>query len=87
MRGDSYQLQGQQGAVVITDTAARASRFRWILCASDTVIASISGNVLSNALASPNTSLSGITLPAGFGFGGDITSITLASGAVIAYYA
>jgi hypothetical protein len=43
--------------------------------------------VVSNAGASPNTSLAGITLPAGFGFGGDITSITLASGAVIAYYA
>ena len=87
MRGDSYQLQGQQGAIVITDTAAETGRFRWILCATDTVIASISGNVVSNAGASPNTSLAGITLPAGFGFGGDITSITLASGAVIAYYA
>jgi hypothetical protein len=87
MRGESYQLQGQQGAIVITDTAAHTANYRWILCAADTVIATISGNVLSNAGVSPNTSLSGITLPAGFGFGGVISSITLTSGTVIAYLA
>ena len=87
MRGDSYQLQGQQGAVTISGAGTTTGNFRWILCAADTVISSMSGNVLGVGGASPNTSLSGVTLPAGFGFGGTVTSITLTSGTVIAYTA
>ena len=85
MRGESYQLQGQQGAVTISGAGTTAGKWRWILVASDAVISSITGNVLGVSGASPNVSLAGITLPAGFAFGGSFTSITLASGTVLAY--
>ena len=85
MRGDSYQLQGQMGAITLT-AGTHTGNFRWVLVAADAVIGSMTGNVLGSGGASPNTSLSGITLPAGFGFGGIITGITVTSGTVLAYY-
>jgi hypothetical protein len=85
MRGESYQLQGQQGAVTISGAGTTTGNFRWILVAADAVISSMTGNVLGVAGANPNVSLAGVTLPAGFSFGGVVTSITLASGTVIAY--
>jgi hypothetical protein len=45
----------------------------------------MTGNVLGAGGANPNTSLAGITLPAGFGFGGILTSITITSGTILAY--
>jgi len=88
MRGDSYQLQGQMGAVTLTASGTATTitgNFRWVLVAADTVITSMTGNVLGVAGANPNTSLAGITLPAGFGFGGILTSITITSGTILAY--
>ncbi len=85
MRGDSYQLQGQMGAVTATGSTTITGNFRWVLVAADTVITSMTGNVLGAGGANPNTSLAGITLPAGFGFGGILTSITITSGTILAY--
>ena len=84
MRGDSYQLQGQMGAITL-GAGTYTGNYRWILVAADAVIGSMTGNVLGASGANPNTSLSGITLPAGFGFGGIITSITITSGTILAY--
>ena len=85
MRGDSYQLQGQMGAVTATGPTTITGNFRWVLVAADAVITSMTGNVLGVGGANPNVSLAGVTLPAGFGFGGIITSITITSGTILAY--
>jgi len=73
------------GAVTATGSMTITGNFRWVLVAADTVITSMTGNVLGVAGANPNTSLAGITLPAGFGFGGILTSITITSGTILAY--
>lgn len=82
-RGDSYQLQGQDGFEVIDDTNAHTNGgdgFRWVTVLEDAEISAISGTNLTNAAG-----LQGVALSAGFQFGGEITSITLTSGSVIAY--
>jgi hypothetical protein len=73
------------GAVTATGSTTITGNFRWVLVAADTVITSMTGNVLGVGGANPNTSFAGITLPAGFGFGGIITSITITSGTILAY--
>ena len=73
------------GAVTATGSTTITGNFRWVLIAADAVITSMTGNVLGSGGANPNTSLAGITLPAGFGFGGAITSITITSGTILAY--
>ena len=76
------------GAITLTATGTAQTitgNFRWVLVAADTVITSMTGNVLGVSNANPNVSLAGITLPAGFGFGGIITSITITSGTILAY--
>jgi len=85
MRGDSYQLQGQMGAITASGSQTITGNFRWVLVAADAVITTMTGNVLGHTGSSTNTSLAGITLPAGFGFGGIITSITITSGTILAY--
>ena len=85
MRGDSYQLQGQMGAITASGSQTITGNFRWVLVAADAVITTMTGNVLGVSGANPNVSLAGITLPAGFGFGGIITSITITSGTILAY--
>ncbi len=78
----SYDLQGQGGGVVINAAAGEVTgNFRWIQVITDTVI----DDIASNNLVDP-TNLTGITIPAGIGIGGRFTFISLASGAVIAYY-
>ncbi len=85
MRGDSYQLQGQMGAITASGSQTITGNFRWVLVAADAVITTMTGNVLGHTGSSTNTSLASITLPAGFGFGGIITSITITSGTILAY--
>lgn len=80
-RGDSYQLQGQQGGIVLETGASSAGPFRWVQTIQDTVFDAFEGN-LTNA-----TSLEGTTIPAGIGIGGNITQVTVNTGLVIAYYA
>ncbi len=83
MRGDSYQLQGQQGGRVINaaDAAVTGVNYRWISVVENTVL-----SVLTNAaLTGAATKLITITLPAGFGFGGKTTAVTVTSGTIIGY--
>jgi hypothetical protein len=82
-RGDSYQLQGQQGGIVLTATVSASGPFRWVQVVNDAVFSAFSATNLENSFPQ----LQDITIPAGIGIGGDITSITVDAGVVIAYYA
>jgi hypothetical protein len=80
-RGDSYQLQGQQGGHVLNaGEGAVTGNFRWIQMVEDTVFTTITGSNLTNT-----ADLAGITHLAGTGIGGTFTAITVASGTCIAY--
>lgn len=81
-RGDSYQLQGQQGGVVLGAGDEASGNFRWIQIVNDTVLDVFDSGNLSNA----GLALCGPTLPAGLGIGGQITNITVITGLIIAYY-
>ena len=78
----SYDLQGQGGGVVISDSTPVTGNFRWIQVITDCEIDDIASSNISNAAG-----LDSLTIPAGVGIGGRFTSIQLNSGAVIAYYA
>lgn len=79
-RGDSYQIQGQQGGIVLNvDEGAKDGPFRWVLVVNDAVLSAIDSNIQNDG------DLVGLTLPAGSGFGGQINSLTVSSGTVIAY--
>jgi hypothetical protein len=78
----SYDLQGQGGGIVMDNsTGSINANFRWIQVINDTVLASIASNNITSASV-----LSGITIPAGVGIGGNFTQIEVTSGVVIAYY-
>ena len=81
-RGDSYQLQGQQGGAVLGAGGFIAGNFRWIQIITDTVLANIEAPNLDNA----DPALLGPTLPAGLGIGGKFLEIEVLTGLVIAYY-
>lgn len=82
-RGDSYQLQGQQGGVVINASGSATGPFRWVQIVNDTVFSAFVAANLTDAASKLIT----ITHPAGTGIGGSITTFTVTSGVVIAYYA
>lgn len=82
-RGDSYQLQGQQGGIVFDAGDTATGPFRWIQIVNDTIFSAI----VSPNLTDASTKLITITHPAGSGIGGSITSFTVTSGVVIAYFA
>ena len=64
-----------------TNGAVTGVRYRWVSVVENTVL-----SVLTNSLlAGSATKLITITLPAGFGFGGLTTAITVTSGTVIGY--
>ena len=81
-RGDSYQLQGQQGGTVFNGTQTATGPFRWVQVVNDTIFSAFTSNLTDGA-----TKLITITHPAGTGIGGSIASFTLTSGVVIAYTA
>ena len=84
MRGDSYQLQGQQGGQAYNSAdGAVTGDFRWIQCVTDTVFSVIASPNIMNA----STKLITITHNAGSGLGGNFTGFTITSGTVIAYRA
>ena len=62
-------------------TGSLNANFRWIQVINDTVFASIASNNITDASV-----LSGLTIPAGVGIGGNFTQIEVTSGVVIAYY-
>jgi hypothetical protein len=82
-RGDSYQLQGQQGGQVYTSADnAVTGNFRWLSIVNDTVFSSITSSNLTNA----STKLITITIPAGRDLGGVFTGFQISgTGVVIAY--
>jgi hypothetical protein len=68
------EKEGKNGGIVISDTNAHAGTFTSILVTSNAVITAV-GNITITAL----TVTAGVRIP------GEFTSITLASGSVIAY--
>lgn len=80
-RGDSYQLQGQQGGEVLGNSESSTGPFRWIQVIQDTTFATVEGN-LDNI-----DTLEATTIPAGIGIGGLFTNVSISTGLVIAYYA
>ena len=83
-RGDSYQLQGQQGGIVLTSADSATGTFRWIQAIEDSVLLTDTGETAGNLADIIN--LDGKTLPAGVGIGGIFTKVEISSGTVIAYY-
>jgi hypothetical protein len=82
-RGDSYQLQGQQGGKAFTSAnGAVTGSFRWLQVVNDTVFSAFTSNIEDGG-----TKLITITHNAGTGIGGSITGFTVTSGVVIGYYA
>ena len=84
-RGDSYQLQGQQGGIVLSGADSATGRFRWIQAIEDSVLLTDTGETAGNLTDIIN--LDGKTLPAGVGIGGGFTKVEISSGLVVAYYA
>ena len=84
-RGESYQLQGQMGGIVLTGADSATGRFRWIQAVEDSVLLTDTGETAGNLADIIN--LDGKTLPAGSGLGGEFTKVEISSGTVIAYYA
>ena len=80
-RGDSYQLQGQQGGVVLSNSDTAAGNFRWIQVITDTVFSNIEASNLDSVGL-----LVGPIIPAGIGIGGKFSEISVSTGLVIAYY-
>ena len=66
------------GGEVITDTAAHTGRFKRIDFYEATEVSAATSNLTGNSIASES-------FPANFSLYGDFTSITLASGACVAY--
>lgn len=82
MRGDSYQLQGQQGGQVINSASGLVTKkFRNLVFVTDTVLTGLAGNLVGLA------GLIGPTIPARTELGGQWEGIQVASGVVVAYYA
>lgn len=68
------EAMGKNGGVVIADTNAHTGTFTAILVVSEAVVTAV-GDITITAL----------TVPAGIVIPGEFTSITLASGSIIAY--
>ena len=71
-----------RGCIYITDTAAHTGRFGKVHCLTDAEATFVAENITENGSATIN----GITMKASSEVCGVITSITLASGQVIAYF-
>jgi hypothetical protein len=77
-----YNMQGQGGGIVISNSVPVTGNFRWIQGITDFVIDDIVSSNISNAAG-----ITGSNIPAGVGIGGKFTSITVNTGVAIAYYA
>jgi hypothetical protein len=83
-RGDSYQLQGQQGGIVLTGADSAVGSFRWIQAIEDSVLLTDTGETAGNLADIIN--LDGKTLAGGTGLGGKFSKVEISSGTVVAYY-
>ncbi len=87
-RGDSYQLQGQGGFVVLgpnegTDNPAVTTytgKYRWITFIEDTDIILLEGENLDNV-----SELSGLPTKAGIVLGGIFTRLVIGAGKAVIY--
>lgn len=85
-RGDSFELQGLNGGVVISSAESPvAGEFRWIQVVNDAVLDALGGDSFSGSTLENIGVLIGPTLPAGLGIGGRFTGVSVTSGIVIAY--
>jgi hypothetical protein len=84
-RGDSYQLQGQQGGVYLSGAQNSTAKFRVIHALTTTVIDGFNGvNIVDNN----NSAITGgLTLPANTVVGGQFDGVSISSGTCICYYA
>jgi len=78
-----YRGLGLNGGEYINDTAVHTGKWFAIVATEDTVIASITSNVTN--LSDICTGQDATTLAANTAIYGNISSITLTSGAIIAY--
>ena len=69
-------------AIIITDTNAHTGRFGKVHCIADASATFVDENITENG----SSTIAGITMKASPEVCGVITSLTLASGQVIAYY-
>ena len=77
--GYGYQYPA---GIIITDTNAHTGRFGKVHCLSNAEVTLVAENLTENG----SSTINGITMKASSEVCGVITSITLASGQVIAYY-
>lgn len=82
-RGDSYQLQGQQGGVVVNAGGSATGPFRWVQVVNDTVFSAF---VAANLTDAATKLITPVSHNAGTGIGGNITSFAVSTGVVIGYY-
>ena len=80
---NEYRGLGLNGGTYINDTAAHTGDFFAFVCTEDTVLASVTSNVEN--IADLCTGQDATTLSAGTVLYGNFQSITLTSGALIAY--
>lgn len=80
---NEYRGLGLNGGEYINDTAAHTGDFFCIVATEDTVLASVTSNI--DNIADLCTGQDATTLPTNTAIYGRITSVTLTSGAVIAY--
>jgi len=80
---NEYRGLGLNGGEYINDTAAHTGDFFCITATEDTVLASITSNI--DNIADLCTGEDATTLAANTAIYGRITSVTLTSGAIIAY--
>lgn len=80
-RGDFKDLVlGQVGKDIITDTAAHAGTYVELFALTACVIAALVDTTIKSG------AMTGLTLGAGQSYYGNITSVTLTSGTMIAYW-
>lgn len=89
-RGDSFQLQGLTGGIVLAAgdsvTLAERKTFRWLQVVNDATLSGLGDGFTSSGSDLVDMSkLVGITLPAGLGIGGQFSTIDVTSGVVIVY--
>ena len=83
-RGDSYQLQGQQGGVYLSAGQISTNKFRVIHALTATVI---DGFTSTNIVDSTGNAITGLTLGANAVVGGQFDGVSVSTGTCICYYA
>ena len=82
-RGDSYQLQGQQGGVYLSGAQTATGSFRNIVALTQTTISAMTSNFVNDS----GGAVTALVIPAGTSVGGQFKNITISSGTAIFYYA